>query len=233
MNYLDEISRDFTTLDGMDNWTNLYEYETVKQYFRGDSVLELGCADGAMTKLLLDSFNKITVIDGSEIAITRLLQNINECNIQAKVGYFEEIEINEKYDTIIMGHILEHVDNPIFILNKFKEYLVEGGVIIITVPNAKSFHRIAAVKMGMLKSIYELNRTDIKIGHKRVYDWDKLTDHINMAELKLIKRTGYWLKFLSNKQIEDCLSADAIKAYMDLGTEFVNNAAEIVAICEK
>lgn len=233
MNYLDEISNEFTTLSGMDLWTNIYEYNTIKKYFAGKSAMELGCADGAMTKLLLNDFEKISVIDGSEVAIDRLKKNITSTKLDVMVSYFEEVETTCKYDTIIMGHILEHVDDPVKILTKFKKYLNEDGRIIITVPNAKSFHRLAGVKMGLLKSIYELNQTDIKIGHKRVYDFEQLENHIIQSGLQLIERDGYQLKFLSNKQIEENWNENLIKTYMELGSDFINNAAEIVAVCRK
>lgn len=233
MNYLDEISQEFTTLKGMDMWTNRYEYITIKKYFIGNSVLELGCADGGMTKLLLNDFEKLTVADGSENSIKKLITQINNNKIRTVVGYFEEIQLEEKYDTIIMGHILEHVDDPIYILKKFKDYLSDDGKIIITVPNAKSFHRIAGVKLGFLKSIYELNDTDKKIGHKRVYDFDKIRNDIEKADLSIVNKDGYWLKFLSNKQIEESWDEKLIKTYMELGSEFLENAAEIVLVCEK
>lgn len=233
MNYLDMISEQFTTLEGMDMWTNVYEYTTIKKYLSGTSALELGCADGGMTRLLLKDFETITVIDGSEMAINRLKENLNDSNLKTIVGFFEDINLNEKYDTIIMGHILEHVEDPVYILNKFKNYLNDKGKLIITVPNAKSFHRIAAVNMELLKSIYELNETDKKIGHKRVYDFESMKNDIDKSGLKIAARDGYWLKFLSNKQIDESWDEKMIKAYMELGSQFLENAAEIVVVCEK
>lgn len=232
MNYLDQISEKFTTLNGMDMWTNTYEYVTVKKYFTGTTALELGCADGGMTRLLLEDFQDLTVIDGSENAINRLKSQINSNKIKTLVGFFENIELNEKFDTIIMGHILEHVEDPIYILNKFKGYLNDGGKIIITVPNAKSFHRIAAVKMGLLKSIYELNDTDKRIGHKRVFDFEKIKNDATKAGLIVVEQDGYWLKFLSNNQIMESWNDELIKTYMELGSEFLENAAEIVLVCK-
>lgn len=233
MNYLDEISQKYTTLTGMDMWTNYYEYLTIKKYFVGNTVLELGCADGGMTKLLLDDFESITVVDGSKNAVNRLKLQIGSNKVETIVSYFEDIKLNRKFDTLLMGHILEHVDDPVYILDKFKSCLTDKGRIIITVPNAKSFHRIAGVKMGYLKSIYELNETDKRIGHKRVYDFERLKTDIEKSKLNISTRDGYWLKFLNNKQIEESWNDELIKVYMELGSQFLENAAEIVVVCEK
>ena len=57
-----------------------------------------------------------------------------------------------------MEHILEHVDNPIDIMIRAKEWLSDNGVMILGVPNALSIHRLVAVKMGLLKAPNELKR---------------------------------------------------------------------------
>lgn len=233
MNYLDDIAENFSTLNGLDRYTNEYEYRTLRKYFHGTNILELGCADGGMTRLLIDDFEGITVVDGSTLAINRLNKDIKSPKIKTIVSFFEDIEIDEKFDIIIMGHILEHVDNPTYILSKFKNNLKYDGKIMITVPNAMSLHRIAAVKMGLLTSVYDLNETDLRIGHKRVYDFERLKLDIESSGLRISNRDGYWLKFLSNKQIENTWTDELIRTYMDIGCEFIENAAEIVAICTR
>ncbi|MHC1682482.1 MAG: class I SAM-dependent methyltransferase [Clostridiaceae bacterium] len=233
MNYLDEIANRYTTLKGMEYYTVEYQYKTIKKYFIGDSALELGCADGAMTYLLLKDFRFLTVVDGSEVAIKRLMDNIKNENLTTIVGFFENIELDKEYDIILMGHILEHVENPSYILSKYKNYLKKDGRILITVPNAKSFHRLAAVKMGILDSEYSLNDSDINHGHKRVYDYEKLKCDIEKSGLKIEKRDGYMIKFLSNKQIEENWNNELITTYMEMGSEFVENAAEITVVCKK
>lgn len=231
MNYLDNIAKNFTTLNGINKRSILSQYKTMKKYFVGKKCLELGCADGMMTSILINDFEELTVIDGSSIAIERLKNNIKSDKLNIIQGLFENIELDDKFDTIIMGHILEHVDNPISLLRKYANYLSKSGQIIISVPNAKSFHRIAGVKLGLLNSIYDLNENDIKIGHKRVYDFEKLEQDILNAGLKIICKDAYWLKFLSNKQIEDYFDEKLIGVYMELGSDFIENAAEIIVVC--
>lgn len=238
MNYLDKIAESFTTLEGMEYWSVLFQYKTIKNYFVGKSVLELGCADGAFTEMIIEDFEEITVIEGSSVLINRLEDRLKENgSIAAKkinliTGFFESVDLEESFNTIIMGHILEHLDNPVSVLKKYKRYLNKDGVIIITVPNAMSFHRIAGAKMNLLDNIYSLNETDLRLGHKRVYDGNRLKEDIKEAGLELIAQDGYWLKFLSNKQtIEQC-NEEVIKVYMEMGRDFIENAAEIVAVCK-
>jgi len=237
LNELDIIAQRWSSVkDNIGRFAVEFSYKNIIKpcIHNASSILELGCADGVMTRLLINDFKDVTVIDGSSIALERLKENIKDWNGLSICSYFENVEsLPKKYDAIIMAHILEHVKDPVLVLEKYKGFLSENGKIIITVPNAMSFHRLAGVKMGLLNSIYELNDTDRNVGHLRVYDFDKLAADIEKSGLKILQRDGHWLKFLSNKQIEQYMDYKAIEAYFEMGRQFMENAAEIVVVCGK
>jgi SAM-dependent methyltransferase len=52
------------------------------------------------------------------------------------------IEQNEKYDAIIAGEILEHLEDPIFFLKQSKSCLKEEGLLILSTPNPHSIIEI-------------------------------------------------------------------------------------------
>src|SRR5689334_24233139 len=123
-------------------------YETKKPYFQGPEGLELGSGDGVMTRHLLRDFTRLTVADGAE----KLLASIPDAPNLVKVHtLFEEFAPTQPFNTIVMAHILEHVDDPTAILARAKGWLAPGGRILAIVPNGLSFHRLAAVKMGLLR----------------------------------------------------------------------------------
>ena len=67
-------------------------------------------------------------------------------------SYFEEFDPVRTFDTIVMEHVLEHVDDPKLVLEKAKKWAHKNSIFIIGVPNSESLHRLAAVKMGLLDS---------------------------------------------------------------------------------
>ena len=137
-------------------------YLSLKPYFKGKIALELGPALGQMTKYLVNDFEKLDIIEGSK----ELLDQIpNYNNIVKYHSYFEEFITENKYDTIIMSHVLEHIEKPIEILKHIYGWLSEDGVFLISVPNAKSIHRLVAVEMGLLQSEFDLNERDNELGH--------------------------------------------------------------------
>ena len=203
---------------------------TFKPFFYGVNCLELGPATGYMTKYLVDNFSSVTIVEGSKTLIEQIpnFKNVKKVNC-----LFEEFMTLEKFDTIIINHVLEHLEDPVSVLKKAFDWLSEGGVCIVGVPNAKSFHRLAAVKIGLLGSEYNLNSRDLELGHYRVYDLELLKSHMEQANFKIKFESGIFLKFLSNAQIESFLDDKIVEAYFDLAHDFYKNSAEIFVIAHK
>jgi 2-polyprenyl-3-methyl-5-hydroxy-6-metoxy-1,4-benzoquinol methylase len=205
-------------------------YRSLKPYFKGNIGCELGPSTGYMTKYLLNDFEQLDVIEGA----LELLQQIPDNKKLTKYhSLFEDFTPARKYDTIIMNHVLEHIEKPVELLANISTWLNDDGVFLIGVPNAKSFHRLAAVKMGLLSSEFELNDRDKALGHYRVYDFKTLVEHAQQAGLKLLNKGGVFLKFMSNAQIEATCNESMLEAYYALSSDFAENCAEIFVVCKK
>lgn len=210
-----------------------YCYLSFKPYFKKGSCLELGCSDGIMTNDLVNYFKRVVAVDGSTKFCEIIRNRINANNLEVICSLFEELELNEKFDTIIMAHSMEHVKDPVLICKKAKNWLRDDGVILIDVPNANSIHRQAGVKMGLLNRVDELNELDKRLGHRRVYTWETLKKDIESAGLKIKKWGGVFLKPLTNSQIEMWWTEEMMDAFYELGKEYPEIAAEIYVVCEK
>ena len=205
-------------------------YRTIREFFHGKKGLELGPALGHMTKYLISDFETLHLVEGS----SDLLNQIPDYeNVVKHHSYFEEFQTEIKFDTIIMGHVLEHIEKPVEILKYIYEWLSTEGVLIISVPNAKSIHRLAAVEMGLLNSEYDLNERDHELGHYRVYDLQHLSQDAKSAGFKIKEKGGIFFKPVSNKQIEDNWDEKMIEGFYNLGKKFPENGAEIFIICTK
>jgi 2-polyprenyl-3-methyl-5-hydroxy-6-metoxy-1,4-benzoquinol methylase len=231
MNKLDRYAEFYNDENlGFDLKLDYYAYKTYKKFFVGDNCLEVGASTGYMTKYLIKDFKHIVVIEGSK----KLIEKIPDYpNIKKVNSLIEEYETKGKFDTIIMNHVLEHIEDPIFVLKKLKNYLSDNGRLIVGVPNANSLHRLAAVKMGLLTSVYELNERDKSLGHYRVYDDYLLRKHLEESGFYIEHAGGIFLKFLSNKQIEECLDEKILDAYYELSDLMPQFCALIYMICKR
>jgi 2-polyprenyl-3-methyl-5-hydroxy-6-metoxy-1,4-benzoquinol methylase len=205
-----------------------YRYETWKPYLTGPEGLELGCGDGQMTRLLAGHFSRLTVVEGS----AELLAVIPEAVSLVKVhSLFEDFHPAGKFNTIFMEHILEHIEHPGDLLVRAQGWLGAKGRILIGVPNGNSFHRLAAVKMGLLADPCQLNARDISVGHRRVFTSQSLRTLMERSGLEVEKMGGVFFKPLSNQQIQDQWTEAMIEGFYELGKDFPENAAELYAVC--
>lgn len=198
--------------------------------FTGQVCLELGPASGYMTKFLVKYFEEVHVVEGSETLFNQLPDHLN---LKKYHALFEKFNPDVQYDTIILNHVLEHIEEPVSLMGRIYDWLNDTGRVIVGVPNAKSFHRLAGVKMGLLDSEYELNERDIALGHHRVYDMELLKQHVTQAGFNVERDGGIFLKFLSNAQIETMLNDQIIEAYYHLSEMFKDNSALIYVTLKK
>ena len=181
-----------------------------------------------MTQFLLPHFAHLTVVDGS----AELLARIPEAkNLEKIHSLFEDFAPTRRYNTVVVEHILEHVDDPVALLRLAGRCCAPGGNIVAGAPNAHSIHRLVAVKMGLLASPFELNQRDHALGHRRVYSRDLLREHVAAAGLAIVEVGGVFYKPLSNAQMQSQWTPAMLDGFYELGKDFPANAAEIFAVC--
>jgi RimJ/RimL family protein N-acetyltransferase/trans-aconitate methyltransferase len=225
---LDQIAEDSWYSKGLNTRSVEYCGRLFSRFWMGSRCLEMGPAEGVMTPQLYHAFPDLTLLEGA----ARFCQNLREQFPNATVVHslFENFAPTGLFDTIVLGHVLEHVQNPVEVIRKAGSWLAPGGVLCCAVPNARSLHRQAAVLMGLLEAETFLNPTDLHHGHRRVYDPAAFQEEFRAAGLKIEAAGGYWLKPLSNAQMETAWTAEMLEAFMQLGERYPDIAGEIYVI---
>ncbi len=205
-----------------------YSYKIAKKFLNNGPTLELGPAEGLMTELLCNSSISLTCVDGSETFCELLRAKFPQVNVVNSL--FESFNPDIKYSNIILGHVLEHVEDPVFILNLVKQWLLPNGIIFAAVPNARSLHRQAGVIMNILETENSLNEMDLHHGHRRVFDPETFRSIFKKAKLNIDFFGGYLLKPVSNGQIEQYWDDNMINSFMILGERYPDIAGEIYIV---
>jgi SAM-dependent methyltransferase len=192
----------------------------------GDSALEVGCGNGSWTQVLCQRYRRLDVVDGSQ----QLLTYVATANANAPIKlatHHAAIETfipapHQTWQHIYMTFLLEHLLNPVSVLQNIGRWLEPNGKLIVAVPNADSLHRVLAQRMGLIQRTDELSANDRRVGHHRVYTRTLLREHLGQAGFRILSEKSIGLKPLTLKQMEN-LPADvgrALAASGDLAPEY-------------
>lgn len=97
------------------------------------AILEVGSARGGFLRVMK---NRGWIVQGVEIS-KDASDIANDDGINTFNGELQNYNSNRKFDSICMYQTLEHVPNPLEIVQKSHKLLNEGGQIVIEVPNIK------------------------------------------------------------------------------------------------
>ncbi|MFH1558859.1 MAG: class I SAM-dependent methyltransferase [Pseudomonadota bacterium] len=199
--YLPAYKRDFAYQFDNEIMLNWYAKRIVELTSPNSSALELGVGHGYSCDLFSKYYSKYRVIDGSSAVIENYKQAFPASIIEIVESYFEDYDHSEKFDIIIMGFVLEHVDSPAAILAKYRTLLKPGGVCFVAVPNAESLHRRFAHAAGLMDDMASLSESDRLLGHKRYYTARFLAETMEEAGYRVVRKEGIFLKSLTTRQL--------------------------------
>ncbi len=143
---------------GLDRIFQVKRIETIIENLKGDSFLEIGCGEGYIIGRIksMKPGARCVGLSNEEIGIKEA--RIGHPSVEFICKDVYDYVPTEKFDTVILPEVIEHLDEPKKILAKAKQ--IASMRIIITVPNRNKIE----------------NET-----HYQIYDKDRLEAHIREA----------------------------------------------------
>lgn len=174
-------------LRSSNQWAVLYHLSDIREnllewypFDSNGSLLEVGSGCGALTGLFSKRVKKVTCIDLSEKrSLINAERNRDRKNIEIKIGNFEDVRLDEKFDYITLigvweyaGHYIGGKNPYLDMLKKLKQYLKENGKLIIAIEN----------KMGLK---YWNGAPEDHTGNM----YDGLNDYIDAEKVRTFSKT--------------------------------------------
>jgi SAM-dependent methyltransferase len=101
------------------------------------AILDVGCAQGGM----LDALRRAGFLDA--VGMDPSLACVKAATLRSHRAYVSTLadDVVDKYDVIILSHVLEHIEDPIAALRGVKDRLRFGGSAYIEVPDAAHYSK--------------------------------------------------------------------------------------------
>ena len=147
-------------------------------------VLELGCASGYLSEMMAHQGCEVVGVERESEAA---LMAKRFCR-QVIVGDLNVLEIipypQESFDVLLLADILEHLVDPLVVLQRFVGYVKENGRIILSIPNVANW----AIRWELLNGKW--NYTDggsMDRTHLRFFTRKTIRELVKMAGLTIVQ----------------------------------------------
>lgn len=177
--------------------------KSLKKY-NHDHILEVGCG---LEPLFLhwDDYKTYMIVEPSEdFARNARKAAWGKGSIVVVQGYLEDVYeqlVGHGFDFIILSSLLHEVPNPVKLLQSVYQLCRKSTVVHVNVPNVFSFHRLLALEMGIVDSIYEKSEAEIQFQRHTRFDKESLFRIVEENGFQVLSSGTYFIKPFSNEQM--------------------------------
>jgi len=157
-------AEDLERIEESDFWSKV-KAKLILRLVEGKHVFDVGCGSGRLSKMLLDQGFTVVAIDTDPKAV----EIAKKKGITAYVSDINDWSGEEKFDCIILGDVLEHIQDDKAALRKIHSMLMPNGCIVVNVPAYQAL----------------FSKHDFALGHKRRYSNKDLKGKLGDSGFKI------------------------------------------------
>lgn len=151
-------------------------FNQIIKHIRGNSILDAGCGSCALAKKLPAEAHYLGV-DRYSASNQQTGKKIKYLQVDLEKKFL----LDKKFDTIILGAVVEHLHNPSRVLKNLSGHLKSGGIIIITTPTK------FGIKLHKLLSSFGITSEEAAHEHTGGIDREDFLKFQKVLGLHLIK----------------------------------------------
>jgi SAM-dependent methyltransferase len=198
-------------------------------------ILEVGCGLAPLFTVFND-YEVMSVVEPGEYFYRNAAKHAaGRSNVLLYEGTLEERATElarHDFDFIVLSSLLHEVEDPLSLLRVVGRLCRPKTIVHINVPNAYSVHRLLALSMGLIGSVYTLSDTQLKMQQARTFDVQSLTALVVAAGLRPIEAGTLFIKPFTHQQMANLIDAnfltpEMLEGFYKLAEYLPNYGAEI------
>lgn len=189
-NYISHINNKKTIINYLYSIAQIYNLKfkisLIKKYSNKKNIIDFGCGNGKFLKYMQNHNYQIQGYENNIIGKLEAIKKLSPKNIKNNINELIPSDI------ITLWHVLEHLQDPLNILKTLETKLKNNGIIIIAVPNYKSFdgqyYKEFWAAYDVPRHIYHYSKESF------INYYSKYFKIINISQLLI---DAYYISFLS------------------------------------
>ena len=157
-------AEDLERIEEGDFWSKV-KLKLILGLVEGTNILDVGCGSGRLSKTLKDRGYSVVAIDNDSKAV----EITRKKGITAYVSDITDWKTDRKFDCVILGDVLEHIEDDKSAMGKVHGMLKPNGCVVVNAPSYR----------------FLFGKHDIVLGHKRRYSDDELKAKLKASGFKI------------------------------------------------
>ena len=208
--------------------------------FKPKEILDIGCGMKPLfTELKNVSFEKYICIEPS-IDLYNNAEKESETvkNVKCINDFYPSNKLkNEKFDFIICSSLLHEIENQESFVTSIKENCNKNSHVYFCVPNANSFHRILATRMGIIKDVKQITERNIELQQNNVFDKFLIKELLEKCGFQIEQSGTFFIKPFTHKQMygaykEKIIDEKVLEGLYNSSNDFPENGSELYVIAK-
>ncbi len=173
---------------------------------RSKRILEIGCGKEPLFKYLQD-YEEYVLVEPSKSFFSIALEENGKFDGKERRIFINDFfkasdeVLQHDFDCIICSSLLHELEDTDLFLEDIRKTCSDNTIVHINVPNANSFHRVLAMRMGLIEDVHQFSDRNKKLQQHSVFGMEDLAWTVEKAGFDIVEKGGYFVKPFTHGQM--------------------------------
>jgi hypothetical protein len=206
---------------------------------RPRTVLEVGCGLDTFANHWRDAERFVVVEPRAGFAATARSHTAGRPDVQVVEAMLEDAAdgLVPGFDLIVLSGLLNEIADCRPLLNAVAGLCGPATTVHVNVPNARSLHRLLAVRMGLIASVSEMSDAQKAFQQPWIFTMESLVALVESCGFRVRESGSYFVKPFTHAQMQALLDGgfltpQMLEGFWNLAQDLPQNGSEIFANLE-